>query len=172
MLSKHHLPVSAPSKVMQLLKDTAQEASKSCSVGEEEHLNDRHILVSSNQQTGDELDKHLETDASHFSPETKRVLLISVCFRFEPISLRPNWLNSQCYVKLLLNNFSAWYLTLLPFLREKLMKTLGSFPAHSIAICVTESKAALCSHTLALSIGAGGKNTAPILSAHMTLTNS
>lgn len=40
------------------------------------------------------------------------------------------------------------------------MKTLRSFPAHSITFCITESKAAPCSHTLVLSIGAGGKNTA------------
>lgn len=93
--------------------------------------------------------KHLETDASHFSPETKRVLLISVCFRFEPISLRPNWLNSQCYVKLLLNNFSAWYLRswLYYLFYEKSWWKLWDLSQHTPSPSASLSQKLLCALT-------------------------
>lgn len=55
-----------------------------------ECLNDRHVLVNSNQQTRDELKGLCALRNTGKLSEIKKELLISVCFRFEPISLRPN----------------------------------------------------------------------------------
>lgn len=125
-----------------------------CWDGAEQCLNDRHILVPSNQQTRAELKGQLCAlwNTGKLS-EMKSELLISACFTFEPISLRPNshWtvgLQPNYYRTIsqrdILCHGSFFFLF---FLSKNLMKTLGSSPAHSTAICIAESKAAPCSHT-------------------------
>lgn len=143
-------------------------------MGQSSVWTDRHILVNSNQQTRDELEGQLCALRNRGKlSEIKNELLFSVCFRFEPVSLRPN---SHWTVSLQPNYY--WTISLHDilchksiFLRENLMKTLGSSPAHSTAICVTQSKSSLCSYTLAsplLLVWMASHYTELLITAHFT----